>query len=674
MDISDFKKLLAKGEIEEVITALLKDPGNLSKTLKKKALVISTRYQQLQINIHKGIISEEKAILESNRINDSLLHILTRLDNLVSQENLQEIRQGLREIYENRINSKLAARFPINLELKYSTEGTTSRAALYDNRTIRSTKIKDELITLFDKHRGRLLIIGEPGSGKTTLLLQLALKLLEKENARIPIVINIATWRERFSSVQEWLTELLPQMGFSKGLTKNILTEDRLLPLFDGLDELDELDEEYRQTCLEAIGEYGKNQNSDYIICSRIQEYAQGIDAPVYCQIMVKPLTLQQIQISLKEQNSPETRGILDAIGKDTLISDAIKTPFYLNIIQQLFASMKSWDEFGFRSGSLEGRKKEIVECFIQSSTKSITDYSSIKVKKWLSFLAYRMNDRNDVTFELVNLQYDWIIINNFQLFIAKILKGIVGGLVIGIVVGLFGSFIGSLILISELNLNKGLTEGILTGLAGGILTGLILGLFISLIVGLTISLSGGSINILTKDRVNWSLSTFRKSVKKYLSFGLVLSLILFLTYDSLYDQIYILTVGTHSGSVTDFSLIDSLKGYFYDFFYGIITGVISCLILDLAVINIFNGTKSALILLRRSFQEVLVRSLIIGLTIAALYWVIFDIVLDLLYDLVDGLVFDLIESLISGITIGMILSVILETVLKPNNYAASII
>ena len=237
----------------------------------------------------------------------------------VTEDNIQKVRQGLLESYQDRLQSKLATRYPVNLELKYSLEGTTTKAPLYDNKTIRSIKIKEELISLFNKHRGRLLIIGEPGAGKTTLLLQLAEQLLERGEQQIPIIINIATWRSRFSSLEAWFAELLPQMGFSRALAKQLMTENRMLPLFDGLDELAE---ENRQACLEAIGAYGKDQDARYVICSRIEEYVQTADAPVYCQIMVKPLIIEQIEEGLKEINSPETNGVLGAIKKDPLLKE----------------------------------------------------------------------------------------------------------------------------------------------------------------------------------------------------------------------------------------------------------------------------------------------------------------------------------------------------------------
>ncbi|MCB0639828.1 MAG: hypothetical protein KDC54_24565, partial [Lewinella sp.] len=263
----------------------------------------------------------------------------------VSEDQLRKIREGLLDGYKARLRNKLASRFPFNLEVMYFVEGSPTKGPLYDNSTIDVADIKEELDTLFDRHRGRLLIVGAPGAGKTTLLLQLASQLIERGEAKIPVIINMATWRERFASVEEWLVELLPQMGFSKALARRMVEDKYLIPFFDGLDELAE---EKRPTCLEAIGKFGEFPNARYTICSRLDEYAETADAPVYCQILVKPLTLIQIRAELERLNMPEARGVLQAIERDKLFAEAVKTPFYLNTVQLLFASMKTWEELGF--------------------------------------------------------------------------------------------------------------------------------------------------------------------------------------------------------------------------------------------------------------------------------------------------------------------------------------
>lgn len=357
-----------------------------------------------------------------------------------------EIRKGLTASYQNRLNQKLANRYPINLELTYSLKGTDTKASLYDNSkfTVSVIRIKGKIQQIFDRHRGRLLIIGAAGSGKTTLLLKLALSLLEREQNTIPIVVNIATWRKRFESVEDWFTELLPQMGFSKGLTKQLLEQKAILPLFDGLDELAI---EQRKPCLEAIAKYGSTNGVKYIICSRIIEYSETIDAPVYCQLQVKPLTLDQIKTQLKQAGTPEANGMLDAISQDKLLAEVIKVPFYLNTVQLLFSSMKVISEFGFTATAVEGRQAEIVETFAASSLNGLQDYKADNAKRWLSFLASRMNQKGLVVFELIDLQYDWWEWTETELYLPYLLNSIVVGIMFVLYIGLkYGILFGALV------------------------------------------------------------------------------------------------------------------------------------------------------------------------------------------------------------------------------------
>lgn len=351
-----------------------------------------------------------------------------------------DLREWLTISYRKQLNNKLASRLPINLQLKYSLVGTTTKAPLYENKTIRSKLIKEELISVFDKHRGRLLIIGEAGAGKTTLLLQLAINLLEQKKEVIPIIINFTTWRSRFNSVEDWLNELLPQMGISNSLTTVLIQENLLLPLFDGLDEL-KIDN--RKSCLEAIGDYGRINDLQYVICSRIVEYTNTVDAPVYCQIEVRPLTFNQIKNQIRKIDSPESIGMLHAIKKDKALAEIVKIPFYFNLTQLLFSTMKTIDEFEFKALDLEDKKKELIQFHIKSELIKIK-YPSEKSRYWLSFIGYEMTKNDTSKFELLNLQYNWGNWTNTSIVLAIILKGVVFGLFFHIIGAIIFSFLFS--------------------------------------------------------------------------------------------------------------------------------------------------------------------------------------------------------------------------------------
>jgi hypothetical protein len=410
------------------------------------------------------------------------------------QRSLRKIREGLLEHYQNRLDQKLISRFPANLELNYSPENTESEFPLLDDRTQGSVYVKDELIDLFDKLGGRLLLVGEAGVGKTTLLLRLALKLLEREKPQIPVIIDFASWQFGFPSVQDWLYALLPERGFSKSITRQLLDENALIPLFDGLDELAE---EKRKRCLEAIAEFGKEQNTNYVICSGPLGDGQTDKLPLRLQVMVKSLTIEQIKKSLSASGSLEANVILHAIHMDPLLREAIKTPVYLNIFQLLFDSLESWSEIGLDSRNLEGRKREIVEKFVRKSTSGFTRFSSTQVRKWLAFLAHRMTIHDLVRFELSDLQYDWSSYKKGQ----GCMGGCISGLVESLLMGLISFFFGFLFV-------AGLFRNLIGGLIFGIGGGLIIILVMSFVTGIlgTVVIDEMKISTESAKAIGWKL------------------------------------------------------------------------------------------------------------------------------------------------------------------------
>lgn len=91
---------------------------------------------------------------------------------------------------------------------------------------------------------GWLVILGEPGAGKTVLALELQVRLLEARRydpaLPVPVLISAAacdtalTW-------EDWLTRQLAQrFALSTGQARRLIRDGRILPLVDGLDEMDQ--------------------------------------------------------------------------------------------------------------------------------------------------------------------------------------------------------------------------------------------------------------------------------------------------------------------------------------------------------------------------------------------------------------------------------------------------
>lgn len=90
---------------------------------------------------------------------------------------------------------------------------------------------------------GRMVILGAPGAGKTVLAIELQVLLLEgreRDQAQpIPILISAAAYDTR-QTWQQWLAgHLALRFSISKAAAAGLVTGGRILPVVDGLDEMD---------------------------------------------------------------------------------------------------------------------------------------------------------------------------------------------------------------------------------------------------------------------------------------------------------------------------------------------------------------------------------------------------------------------------------------------------
>jgi len=328
------------------------------------------------------------------------------------------IRTSLITRYQERLDQKLAGRLPINLRRIDFTE-TVTQLSKKQFKEIALEDIETQLADFFKTAEGRLLIVGSPGAGKTTLLLQLALALLESQSDALPAVVNLSTWTSEFKSLEDWLKKVLPiELSLTK-LPNEILDQNRVILLFDGLDEI--ADAEQRAKCLVAIDLFTSTTNPrrEFVISSRKTEFLETAHVPIAFPIEIGQLTIEQIERELESQDltQPGYRDLLADLKKDRLLLNAVETPFYFNCLQLLYAENK---RPVFSADKIEGRKKEILDAYIENELSKCQEQ---EVRWWLAFLADRMSFRGLAEFELKNLQYNWWNWSLFTLIISGIME-----------------------------------------------------------------------------------------------------------------------------------------------------------------------------------------------------------------------------------------------------------
>ncbi len=90
------------------------------------------------------------------------------------------------------------------------------------------------------------------------MLLELTRDLLDRaakdDEHPIPVVFNLSSWAQEQSSLQEWMiSELSLRSDAPRKLAREWVTNEHILPLLDGLDEVADA---HRDACVATINAY----------------------------------------------------------------------------------------------------------------------------------------------------------------------------------------------------------------------------------------------------------------------------------------------------------------------------------------------------------------------------------------------------------------------------------
>jgi transcriptional regulator with XRE-family HTH domain/GTPase SAR1 family protein len=292
---------------------------------------------------------------------------------------------------------------------------------------------------VYDAAGGELLILGEPGAGKTTLLLELARDLLsraEQESSHpIPVVFNLSSWgRRKRRPLALWLLEELEtKYHVPRSMGADWITANQILPLLDGLDEVDA---DSRAACIQAINDYREVHSFvPLVVCCRVDDYrSQANQLELARAVTIEPLTPEQITTSLARIG--ESRASLRiAFDRDPVLQELATTPLMLTLLIQVYQGA-SLEEI--KGGVSAGAgKNQIFATYTQRMLrrrKAESRYAPEQTISWLSHLAYQMKHQGQTLFFLEQMQPSWLMKPWQRRFYYGLITGPICGLFVGLV------------------------------------------------------------------------------------------------------------------------------------------------------------------------------------------------------------------------------------------------
>lgn len=271
---------------------------------------------------------------------------------------------------------------------------------------------------IFEQTGGKLMILGTQGSGKTTTLLELANQLVtsaENDISKpIPVLFDISSWQEDKQTIADWLiSELQSKYNIPVKIGKQWINEQQLLPLLDGLDEL-ELTR--RQLCLQGINQLleGENKLKHIVVCTSLEEYKScHTKLRLHGAIYLRSLTETQIKEYLMSSRSRE---LWENIKNEPQLLELAKTPLLLNMMTLAYEEIliHAWK----RIADKKERYEYLFNAYIRRMlTLQIPSRCYRKNKEprpeqsrhWLVWLAKRMNESNQKWVAIEKIQHNWL-------------------------------------------------------------------------------------------------------------------------------------------------------------------------------------------------------------------------------------------------------------------------
>jgi hypothetical protein len=293
--------------------------------------------------------------------------------------------------------------------------------------------VSDPLGDYFTSSRckDRLVILGGPGSGKTVAATQLMAHLMDgwQDGDPVPVRIPLSTWNTELTLV-DWLSGYLKEMGLvrSRTVARQLLDDRLVLPILDGLDEMDPPDAPPGKTrALKALGrlnrEYdGRTGRAPLVVVCRADRY-NALKSKEKLEnatvVTLQPLSSDQQLAFLRESGLqddtgewlPEWRRIAETLtwtGTPRGLAGVLDTPWRMALLTTAYTERDEHDYRPLRNPNallampLDAVPAHLLGLYTHAavSTRNLQPdvgrrRDPAKVEEWLTVLARHLRDAN---------------------------------------------------------------------------------------------------------------------------------------------------------------------------------------------------------------------------------------------------------------------------------------
>jgi hypothetical protein len=362
--------------------------------------------------------------------------------------------------------------------------------------------------------------MGSPGAGKTTTLLQLVTDLVQRaeldESQAVPVVLSLATWQGD-KPLADWMVdELANQYEVPRKLGREWVGNGRLLPLLDGLDEVEQ---DLRLDCAQAINQFrSQHFQIPLVVTSRSQDYkALDLRLKLSQAVVLQPLSMEQIDLYLASVGK-RLAGLRAALQTDGTLRELAQSPLMLSIMTLAYYRMPA--DIAISLGGGELSRKLLFDVYVERMTRyrgGDKEYAPDDAVRWLAWLARQMAARNKTMLFLEGIQPNWLPREQQRLFadrlrltvtlwllLAGLTAGLVGLLVsgwqtllaalgFGVLAGLVPALLGRFLLRQRVNWYQIETTETLDWSWPHAWFGSGAGAFVGALIGLPLSFVGGN-------------------------------------------------------------------------------------------------------------------------------------------------------------------------------------